>query len=66
MTMDDKPRNGLAGLKHWRYDLAAGAQVALVSLSLGIAVASGAPHRDRTIASSPKSRSGCARCWRTG
>ncbi len=45
MTAGDKPQNGLAGLKHWRYDLAAGAQVALVSLplSLGIAVASGAP-----------------------
>ena len=40
-----KPKNGLAGLKHWRYDLGAGLQVALVSLplSLGIAVASGAP-----------------------
>lgn len=45
MQTDDKPRNGLAGLKHWRYDLGAGLQVALVSLplSLGIAVASGAP-----------------------
>jgi MFS superfamily sulfate permease-like transporter len=43
--MEDKPRNGVAGLKHWRYDLVAGLQVALVSLplSLGIAVASGAP-----------------------
>jgi MFS superfamily sulfate permease-like transporter len=42
---DETPRNGVAGLKHWRYDLAAGLQVALVSmpLSLGIAVASGAP-----------------------
>jgi len=42
---DDKPQNGLAGLKHWRYDLMAGVQVSLVSLplSLGIAVASGAP-----------------------
>ena len=42
---DEKPGNGLAGLKHWRYDLGAGLQVALVSmpLSLGIAVASGAP-----------------------
>ncbi|MDH3445099.1 MAG: SulP family inorganic anion transporter, partial [Deltaproteobacteria bacterium] len=39
------PQNGLAGLKHWRYDLTAGLQVALVSLplSLGIAIASGAP-----------------------
>ena len=43
--MDSKPQNGLAGLKHWRYDMMAGLQVALVSLplSLGIAVASGAP-----------------------
>ena len=45
MTADNKPQNGLAGLKHWRYDLMAGMQVALISLplSLGIAVASGAP-----------------------
>ena len=45
MQTDDTPRNGLAGLRHWRYDLGAGLQVALVSLplSLGIAVASGAP-----------------------
>lgn len=41
----EKPQNGIKGLKHWRYDLLAGLQVALVSLplSLGIAVASGAP-----------------------
>lgn len=41
----EKPQNGISGLRHWRYDLAAGIQVALVSLplSLGIAVASGAP-----------------------
>lgn len=41
----EKPQNGLSGLRHWRYDLNAGLQVALVSLplSLGIAVASGAP-----------------------
>jgi MFS superfamily sulfate permease-like transporter len=41
----EKPQNGIAGLKHWRYDLLAGLQVALVGLplSLGIAVASGAP-----------------------
>src|SRR6478609_2823496 len=41
----EKPRNGLAGLKHWRHDLAAGLVVSLISLpfSLGIAVASGAP-----------------------
>lgn len=41
----EKPENGVRGLKHWRYDLMAGLQVALVGLplSLGIAVASGAP-----------------------
>lgn len=41
----EKPQNGVQGLKHWRYDLMAGLQVALVSLplSLGIAIASGAP-----------------------
>ena len=41
----EKPQNGIKGLKHWRYDLLAGIQVALVSLplSLGIAIASGAP-----------------------
>ena len=41
----EKPQNGLAGLKHWRHDLAAGLVVSLISLpfSLGIAVASGAP-----------------------
>jgi MFS superfamily sulfate permease-like transporter len=45
MQAGDKPQNGIAGLRHWRYDLGAGLQVALVSLplSLGIAVASGAP-----------------------
>ena len=45
MKAEEKPQNGLAGLKHWRYDLLAGLQVALVSLplSLGIAIASGAP-----------------------
>ena len=43
--MAEIPRNGKAGLKHWRYDVLAGLQVALVSLplSLGIAIASGAP-----------------------
>ncbi|MEW5754905.1 MAG: SulP family inorganic anion transporter [Pseudomonadota bacterium] len=43
--MTEIPQNGIAGLKHWRYDLLAGLQVALVSLplSLGIAIASGAP-----------------------
>lgn len=41
----DKPQNGLAGLKYWRQDMFAGFIVALVSvpLSLGIALASGAP-----------------------
>lgn len=41
----EQPENGVRGLKHWRYDLMAGLQVALVGLplSLGIAVASGAP-----------------------
>ena len=41
----EKPENGVAGLKHWRYDLMAGLQVAMmgIPLSLGIAVASGAP-----------------------
>ena len=41
----EKPQNGIKGLRHWRYDLSAGMQVALVSLplSLGIAIASGAP-----------------------
>jgi len=35
----------VAGLKHWRYDLMAGLQVAMmgIPLSLGIAIASGAP-----------------------
>lgn len=44
-TGAEKPQNGMRGLKHWRYDLVAGLQVALVGLplSLGIAVASGAP-----------------------
>ena len=41
----EKPENGVRGLKHWRYDLISGLQVALIGLplSLGIAVASGAP-----------------------
>src|SRR5689334_24639183 len=40
----EKPQNGIPGLKHWRYDLVAGLQVALVALplSLGVALASGA------------------------
>ncbi len=42
---DERPANGLAGLKYWRQDMAAGLLVSLISLpfSLGIAVASGAP-----------------------
>ncbi|REK15602.1 MAG: SulP family inorganic anion transporter [Planctomycetota bacterium] len=41
----DKPQNGLAGLKHWRYDLRSGFMVAMISLpfSMGIAITSGAP-----------------------
>ncbi len=41
----DKPENGIKGLRHWRHDLVAGLIVSLVSvpLSLGIAIASGAP-----------------------
>ena len=41
----EKPANGIRGLKHWKHDLLAGAQVSLVSLpmSLGVAIASGAP-----------------------
>jgi len=43
--MAESPQNGIKGLKHWRYDVLAGLQVSLVSLplSLGIAIASGAP-----------------------
>jgi carbonic anhydrase len=42
---NEKPKNGLAGLKHWRSDLLAGFLVAMVStpFSVGVAVASGAP-----------------------
>jgi MFS superfamily sulfate permease-like transporter len=50
VTVDDipageKPQNGIKGLKHWKYDLMAGLQVAMmgIPLSLGIAIASGAP-----------------------
>ena len=41
----EKPRNGIAGLKHWRYDLRSGFMVAMISLpfSMGIAITSGAP-----------------------
>lgn len=41
----EKPENGLAGLKHWRYDLRSGLMVSMISLpfSMGIAITSGAP-----------------------
>src|SRR5882757_505480 len=41
----EKPRNGLAGLKHLRHDIISGIVVSLVSLPLssGIAIASGCP-----------------------
>src|SRR5262249_30900684 len=41
----EKPRNGLAGLKHWRHDMPSGFMVAMISLpfSMGIAITSGAP-----------------------
>ena len=41
----ERPQNGLAGLKHWRYDLRSGFMVAMISLpfSMGIAITSGAP-----------------------
>ncbi|HMS82360.1 MAG TPA: SulP family inorganic anion transporter [Nitrospira sp.] len=42
---DEKPPNGIPGLKYWRHDLLAGLQVSLLALplSLGVALASGAP-----------------------
>jgi carbonic anhydrase len=42
---EEKPRNGLAGLKHWQYDLRSGFMVSMISLpfSMGIAITSGAP-----------------------
>lgn len=45
MAAAEKPRNGIAGLKHLRHDLLAGLVVSMVSLPLssGIAIASGAP-----------------------
>jgi carbonic anhydrase len=45
IRVSEKPQNGLAGLKHWRYDLRSGFMVALISLpfSMGIAITSGAP-----------------------
>jgi carbonic anhydrase len=44
-SLRDKPQNGIAGLKHWPYDLRSGFMVAMVSLpfSMGIAITSGAP-----------------------
>jgi carbonic anhydrase len=41
----EAPATGMAGLKHWRHDLVAGLQVALLwtPFSLGVALASGAP-----------------------
>lgn len=41
----EKPQNGLAGLKQWRYDLPSGLMVSMISLpfSMGIAITSGAP-----------------------
>lgn len=41
----ETPAQGFAGLKHWRHDLVAGLQVALLwtPFSLGVALASGAP-----------------------
>src|SRR5262245_42742720 len=41
----EKPTNGLAGLKHWKFDLRSGFMVAMISLpfSMGIAITSGAP-----------------------
>lgn len=41
----DKPENGIKGLKYWKQDLVSGLIISLVSvpLSLGIAIASGAP-----------------------
>ena len=41
----EKPRNGVAGLKYWRYDLRSGFTVAMISVpfSMGIAITSGAP-----------------------
>lgn len=51
-TIEDEPQNGLPGLKHWRYDLLAGLQIALLGLplSLGVAIASGAPPVSGVIA----------------
>ncbi len=44
-TIAEQPQNGIAGLKHWRYDLRSGFMVSMISLpfSMGIAITSGAP-----------------------
>jgi MFS superfamily sulfate permease-like transporter len=41
----EKPSNGLAGLRFWRYDMRSGFMVAMISLpfSMGVAITSGAP-----------------------
>lgn len=63
MLMKEKPQNGIPGLKHWRYDLVAGLQVALVYLpfSLGIAIASGAPPVAGLISAISRRATRC--CW---
>lgn len=45
LPKNEKPKNGIAGLKHIRHDILSGIVVSLVSLPLssGIAIASGAP-----------------------
>lgn len=45
LDQQEKPQNGLKGLKQWSYDLRSGLMVAMVSLpfSMGIAITSGAP-----------------------
>ena len=64
MQAEEHPQNGIAGLKHWRYDLGAGLQVMLVSLPLspGIAVASGVPSITDNMTSS-EARSAAHRKW---
>ncbi len=44
-SLVEKPQNGIAGLKYWRYDLRSGFMVAMISLpfSMGIAITSDAP-----------------------
>ncbi|MCE9608332.1 MAG: SulP family inorganic anion transporter [Planctomycetia bacterium] len=45
LALNEKPQNGIAGLKHIRHDILSGIVVSLVSLPLssGIAIASGVP-----------------------